>query len=621
MPFPIPPLNFRFFLAGSWGNFPRVIAKWSWRAVALAGVAAAILGSGCGRESVSNAARSTSRHPQPEPARVSAAAPGRFGGQLVLPLVGNPQTVNPVLAVDPAALELVAVLFAGLTSMDWTHQEVRPALAHAWEVADDQRTWTFRLRRGLRWSDGVPLTAADAAFTWNEVIYNPAIPNFTAELFRLGGTNFAVRQVDEVTVQVVTPAVFAPLLEFFGSVPVLPAHALRAAVASGRFGEQYGLQPNPPRLAFSGPFVLRQCTPGRSVVLERNPEYWGADVQGRRLPYLERLIYRMAPDPDSALALFLAGECDILERPRPDACGRLRAGAKPPAQWLDLEPTLDREFLWFNLNPGTNPATGQPLVAPHKARWFRDARFRRAVSSALDRERIAREVYDGRAAPALGFVPPENRRWFNPAAAQFGYDPDRARRWLAELGLTDRNGDGVREDPEGRPVEFSLRTNSGNPGRERTAALIVTDLQAVGLRARLEILPFEMLVEQINRTFDYDCMMMGLGGGGLDPATSLNVIKSSEPLHQWFPQQPTPATDWEARLDELMDTLMTTLDYATRKRAFDEVQVILAEQQPMIFTVAPFACVAAHARLANLQPSALPPQRLTWNLDELFLAK
>jgi peptide/nickel transport system substrate-binding protein len=126
------------------------------------------------------------------------------------------------------------------------------------------------------------------------------------------------------------------------------------------------------------------------------------------------------------------------------------------------------------------------------------------------------------------------------------------------------------------------------------------------------------LVEKINFTFDYEAALMGLGGGGTDPASQANVLHSSEDLHQWFPRQQTPSTEWEARIDSLMDAQMRTLDPAERKKAFDEVQAILAEELPMIYTVAPFAFAAVRPDLGNVQPSVLSSFRVTWNLEELF---
>ena len=92
-------------------------------------------------------------------------------------------------------------------------------------------------------------------------------------------------------------------------------------------------------------------------------------------------------------------------------------------------------------------------------------------------------------------------------------------------------------------------------------------------------------------------------------------------MHQWFPEQKSPSTDWEAKLDSLMDAQMRTLDFPTRKKCFDEVQAILAEEQPMIPTVAPLVSAAIRAGLANVRPSTASPYHATWNIEELYLKR
>jgi peptide/nickel transport system substrate-binding protein len=107
----------------------------------------------------------------------------------------------------------------------------------------------------------------------------------------------------------------------------------------------------------------------------------------------------------------------------------------------------------------------------------------------------------------------------------------------------------------------------------------------------------------------------------VDPASQLNVLRSSDELHQWFPFQKAPATDWEARVDALMESQMRSLDFAQRKKDFDEVQAILAEELPMIYTVSPFTCAAIRSDVGNTRPSVLTPYRVTWNIEELYFKK
>jgi peptide/nickel transport system substrate-binding protein len=577
---------------------------------------ALLLASGCGKPSAPTA---PAAHPLSSPA-VAPCEPGRPGGRLTLAVFGVPRTFNPLLAQDGASDEVVRLLFGSLVDLDLVTAEARPALAQSWSVAPDSRTWTFKLRPGVRWCDGQPLTADDVVFTWNDVMYNPDMNRMTYDLFRIHGTNFTVSKVDDLTVRVVTPEVFAPFVEYFGGVPILPKHAIGEAVRARRFLSVYPITARPQQIVGSGPYRVKQSQPGEFVLLERNPEYWVVDKQGGRLPYFDEVLLRV-PTNEPPPTMFLKGECDVFERARPEMYPEFKAAeAGGKFRLLELGVGTEREFLWFNQNTGVN-TNGQPLVNPVRLAWFRNRTFRQAVACAVDRDRMAREVYGGRAQPIYGFISAENQRWNNPNVPRFAYDPARARTLFAAAGLQDRNGDGILEDAAGHAVEFTIYSNAGNAQREQCAGILAADLRQLGVRATLQLLDFRALVQKINLTHDYECVLMGLAGGGADPASQLNVLKSDAVLHQWFPSQARPSTEWEARLDRLMDAQMRTLDFAQRKQYFDEAQQILAEEQPMIYTVAPFNFAAVRPDLANVRPSVLTPYRVTWNLPELYFKK
>jgi peptide/nickel transport system substrate-binding protein len=557
-------------------------------------------------------------HPLPPSPLIAKGEPGRPGGRFVIPASASPKTFNPLYAFDGASDSIIRLLFAPLVSLDWAAQQPGPGLAESWSVAPDQKTWTFKLRAGVRWNDGAPLTADDVVFTWNEIIYNRALTQTTLDPFRIRGQEFAVTKVDDLTVQVVTADVFAPFVEFFGSVPVLPRHVLETAVKAQVFPATYGLTSKPGRIVGCGPYRLKEFRLGQFTLLERNPDYWTADRQGARLPYFDEVVFTVRTGPGGEMALFLDGKGDVFDAVRPQFYPTFQP---PPAgarfRLLDLGVGAERDFLWFNQNTGAN-AAGKPIVNPAKLKWFRNTKFRQAVSCAINRDRLVREVYGGRAQAAYGFISTENLKWNNPNIPRYSHDLTRARALLAETGLQDRNTDGLLEDADGTPVEILFYSNTGNPLREKAGGLIQQDLKQIGVNLVYVPMDYRALVERINVTFDYEAALMGLGGGGSDPASQMNVLRSSEELHQWFPFQKTPSTDWEARIDALMDAQMRTLDFARRKQAFDEVQVILAEQLPMIYTVTPFAAAAIRSDVAILRPAVLSPYHLTWNLEELY---
>ena len=579
-------------------------------------LAAALAVAGCGNN---GARKPASAHALPPSPLVAQGDPGRHGGRFTIAVTASPRTFNPLFAFDGASDSVIRLILAPLVTFDFPTHQVGPGLAESWSVAADQKTWTFKLRPGVRWSDGAPFTADDVLFTWNDLIYNATLSQTTFDPFRVQGREFAVKKIDDLTVQVVTPEVFAPLVEFFGGVNVLPKHVLETAVKAKVFPSAYGLTSKPDRVVGCGPFRLKEFRMGQYTLLERNPEYWVVDRQTNRLPCFDEILVSVTSDKGGDIGAFLEGKSDICDNIRPQFYDLFKqAPAARQFQLVDLGAGAERDFVWFNQNTGSAP-DGKPLVKPFKLKWFRNKKFRQAVSCAIDRERIVREVYGGRAQAAYGFISTENTKWNNPDIPRYAFNPAFARGLLSEIGMQDRNSDGILEDADHNPVEIVFYSNLGNPMREKSALVIQDCLKQVGIKLTYVPMDYRALVERINGTFDYECALMGLGGGGSDPGSQMNVLRSSEELHQWFPFQKTPSTEWEARIDSLMDAQMRTLDYAARKKAFDEVQAILGEEQPMIYTVSPFVAGAIRPGVGNLRPATASLYHLTWNIEELFL--
>src|SRR5579862_1717093 len=151
--------------------------------------AAAVIGlAGCGKTPRNVAsANSATNYPLPEPPLVAACPPGIPGGRLVITELGDPKTFNPITANETSSQDILRFMFASLLGFDVPTQRVEPGLAASWTNSPDGKTWTFKLRKNLRWSDGAPLTAADVAFTWNDVIYNPKIDNVMRDAFIIAG--------------------------------------------------------------------------------------------------------------------------------------------------------------------------------------------------------------------------------------------------------------------------------------------------------------------------------------------------------------------------------------------------------------------------------------------------
>ena len=547
--------------------------------------------------------------------------PGRHGGRLVIPASARPKTFNPLLATDSASDGIIRLLFSSLVNLDGATQQPGPGLAESWSVAADQKTWTFKLRRGVRWSDGEPLTADDVVFTWNDLMYNRESNRVTFDLFRIGSQPFAVTKVDDFTVRVVTPEVFAPFLEFFGSVPVLPKHTLEAAVKAKVFPAAYGVNSKPDRIVGCGPYRLKEFRLGQFTLLERNPEYWVADSAGRRLPRFDEVMFTVNSGPGTEAALFLRGKATSAKH-----CARsiTRSSSRlPPSATSNSSNSVSAPNATSSgstRTPGPTPPADPSLIRPSSNGFGTRSSARRSRAPSTVTGWCARFTTDARSQPRAS-SPPKTGSGTTRISRATASISSRARALLGEIGIQDRKGDGVMADADGNAIEVVFYSNLGNPLRERAAALIVEDLKKLGIKLIYVPIDYRALVDKVNVTLDYECALMGLGGGGSDPASQMNVLRSSEELHQWFPFQKAPSTDWEARIDALMDAQMRTLDTAQRKQAFDEVQVILAEELPMIYTVAPFAAAAIRPDVGNLRPSVLSPYHLTWNLEDLYFKK
>ena len=588
-------------------------------------ISAAILClTGCGKKAETGGVPPESQatnYPLPDPPVVVNIEPGTRGGKLVVSEMGDPKTFNWITANETSSLDIIRFMFWGLLNFDEVDQTVKPGLAESWTNSPDGKTWTFRLRKNLRWSDGAPLTADDVVFTWNDLIFNPKINNVARDPFIINGKPFTVTKVDDLTVQVVTPEVYAPFLAEFGAnVVIMPKHILEESVANGTFESAYSVNWNPENLVGSGPFRLKEYKAGQYTILERNPYFLEVDKKGTRLPYFDNLIFTVVPDMNTLSLRFLGGESDVDDFIYPYEYDTFKARAEKGGFTL-LEPGvgLEKSFFWFNQNTGVNPKTSKPYVDPIKLSWFRNTKFRQAVSYAIDRDNIIKSVLSGRGVPAYGFETSGDKKWNNPNTPLYPYDPTKALELLKEIGIEKRGGNDFLTDSNGNKIEFVFNTNAGNNAREKTAVLIVADLKKLGMNAIFQPIEFNTLITKIDDTYEYECILLGLAPGSVnDPVDSMNVLKSDGFTHEWFPRQKTPSTPWEARIDQLMDLQSRTLDYNERKKYYDEVQEIIGEQQPVIFTVTPTYYAAIRSNIRNVRPTPLTYYRASWNAEELY---
>jgi peptide/nickel transport system substrate-binding protein len=505
-------------------------------------------------------------------------------------------------------------------------EETIPSLAESWEISKDGRRYTFRLRE-VSWSDGEPFTDADVVFTFDCIFAREAEPDpETGERafrypsrylnqYTIAGEPIRYWKEDERTVVFETADVYAPFLNDIGFAAILPEHKLRAAFEDGSLLRQWSTQTaieTPGEIVGTGPFRIRSYRPGERLVLEPNPHYWRFDGVGKRLPYLDFLVFKFVKESNAQVVLFATGQTDASGISVTDVAWVRKAAGAHDFTIYDRGPDTGISFFWFNQHPGANEA-GQPYVPPHKLAWFRNPAFRRALLYGFDREGVVDGVYFGRAELLHSPISRGNRKWHNPDVRRYPYDPGKARELLRREGFR-LDGETLR-DAAGNPVGFELLLYDGSQRASAMATTFAENMGDLGIAVKISYLDFGALLKRTGETFDYEMSFIGWTGGG-DPSGGKALYHSSGLYHVWYPEQPEPATAWEARIDEIIEASERTLNEAERIRLYGEMQAIFAEQVPMLFTVTPNTYSGIQNRWRNVQ---VPPTgSILWNLDELW---
>jgi len=538
---------------------------------------------------------------------------GQYGGRIVTALRSEPKTLNPAIATDGPSREVIGRMMADLIHINRASQQTEPALAMSWKASPDGLRYTLRLRKGLRFSDGRPCDADDVVFSF-QVYLDEKAHSPQRDLLIVGGKPIAIQKIDQLTVVFELIQPYAAAERLFDSFAILPKHILEKPYQEGRLAQVWGVSSPATEIVGLGPFRLKEYVPGERMVLERNPYYWKVDRKGERLPYLDELVFLFVPSDDAQIIRFQAGDTDVLSRISAENYSVLeQEQQKRGFRLYDLGPGLEYNFLFFNLN--TNLPKDSTIA--RKQSWFRDVRFRQAISNAIDREGIVRLVYRGHAAPLWTDVTPAYRLWINPAIPHAPRSLEKSRELLKAAGFSWKS-DGTLVDGSGNPVEFSIVTSASNAQRTQMATIIQDDLKQVGMRVQIVSLEFRAVLDRVFQTHDFEASVLALGGVDPDPNTKMNVLVSSGASHMWDLGESQPATPWEAEIDRLMKQQLSTLKFEERKRLYGRVQQLMYENLPLICIVSPNILVGAKNTVGNFQPAILDHYTL-WNVDQLFV--
>jgi peptide/nickel transport system substrate-binding protein len=543
----------------------------------------------------------------------TTSEPGNRGGNLVIAQRSEPRTFNPAVAIDQNSFGVNARLQADLIHINRATQKTEPALAKSWTVSKDGTQFTVKLRQGLKFSDGAPFDADDVVFSF-KVYLDEAVHSSQRDLLIISGKPVTVQKVDGFTVRFTFPAPYSAAERVFDGLAIMPRHLLEKDYQEGKINQAWGLNTPPDKIAGLGAFRLKQVIPGDRVVLERNPNYWKIDAKGQRLPYLDELTFVAVPTQDAQVIRFQAGDSQIISSLSAENFSVLEPQQTARHFKLyDVGPGLEYNLLMFNLNDDTD---GRLPEVARKQKWFRDVRFRQAVSAAIDRAGIVHLVYRNRGVALAAHVSPGNKAWFNASIPAPVRSLPKARELLKAAGFSWKP-DNTLIDSSGHSVEFTILVSSSNTQRGQMATLIQEDLKAIGITAHVVPMEARSANDRVLNSHDYEAIVMGLVSGDADPTPDMNVLMSNGQTHLWHLNEKSPATPWEAEIDQLMQKQLVTLNYQQRKKIYDRVQEVLAQQLPMVYLASPDILVGAQEDLGNFRPAVIE-QYTFWNAEELF---
>jgi peptide/nickel transport system substrate-binding protein len=542
---------------------------------------------------------------------------GTRGGNLIAAVSADPPTFNRMLTALIAHTTVIERTSADLFHVNRITHELEPALAKSWEVDKSGCNYTIHLRKGVRFSDGSPFTADDVVFTF-QVLQNPKTSAILSGQLMVGGAFPKVAKVDSYTLCISFESPIGMGLRMLDSIPILPKSRLLKAYQAGTLASAWGPTVSPSEVVGLGPFRLKEYERGIKIVLERNPFYWKKDKSRQTLPYLDAVTFIVIQDRNAEALRFQAGETDVIEDTlTPENYANLRRSPQAGRYLLqDLGPGLRTDFLWFNLNHGKNQ-DGKSHVNAEKQALFEQTEFRRAVSYALDRTGMVRSILFGLGTAQYGPISSGNKVWYHAGIERTEYDPARAQKILAGIGLKDGNNDGFLDFGSNHsPLEINLFTVRGDVTRERMAQVIRDNLARIGIRANIQLFLPNELGFRLARSFDYEAILFGFTPTDVTPDLQTDMWYSSGGNHFWCPNQEKPARAWEATLDALTTRLVGSLESGIRQSAFMQIQELWVKEMPAIPTIAPNVLAGWSKRIGNIRPSILAPS-LLWNAEEL----
>ncbi|MFB3763873.1 MAG: ABC transporter substrate-binding protein [Methanotrichaceae archaeon] len=496
------------------------------------------------------------------------------GKTINIALDSEPDSLNPVENTHEVSAYDINKIFSGLLKSD-ENLQMASDLAETWDVSSDGKVYTFHIKKGVKWQDGKDLTADDIKFTYDTVKDDKWISVFPAVSsdYKLIDQ---VTVVDPYTVKFTVQKAIVPFVENF-ALPILPKHILDGQDLSKTDFWQKPIG--------TGPFKFDSWTHGEELVLSANKDYFGG------APKFETLRYVFVPDVNARINLLKTGEVDAIQidpqnMKTLEGVHGIKVYSVPSAQWYAM-----------NMN---------------NSKWpFSIKEIRQAIGYAIDKQKIVDTVFMGQGEPAYG--PYSKASWVYNPEIEHPMDVAKAKQLLKEAGFSDTNGDGILEK-DGTDLEFDILYRTNELIRRDIAIAVQTDLNSIGMKVNLVgKSPGEMTKVMMHENF------LRAGGNPMDPDDyNYNEFNSA------FINVGTSnlASYSNPQVDKLLEEGRTTFDKEKRKEIYQQLQTILAEDQPTAFIAFGNTLYAVSDKLTGIKPRSAPHEHggitgeLWWNVEQ-----
>ncbi|GGJ53351.1 putative ABC transporter-binding protein [Deinococcus roseus] len=540
---------------------------------------------------------------------VSKTGDVKMGGTLRLVQLKDFDTYNPFTSEGrPSLPELQDA--GGLITVDPNSGDYEPYMADKMTISKDGKTFTFTLRPELKWSDGQAITADDYLSTFAIYADEKVGASLYSYLYE-GDKKVTWKKLGNLSLSITFPAKTVQNLETISYLTPQPDHVFGAAYrAKGADGVKalWDLKMDPKDLVVSGPWKVDKYVLGERVTLSKNKYFgdWNKDSAGRALPYISNLQYNIVPDINASLAQFLAGNTDLFQPTNRDQLSQIadakKAGKLNVEIAANIGPVASVDMLYFNWNKSSDPV---------KQGWFRDKRFRQAMSMLVNKDAMIDQVLGGFGFAAWTSVYPLYSDWIAPNVDKYKFNPAGATKLLTAMGFK-KGSDGILQDSKGHKLSFTLITNSENNRRQQLARLFADEAKKVGVDVKTNFIPFNQLLDTIGPEDDkakldrkFDSAISGIGGGGfINPVGVASMLQCGGDLNNYNSSKKCIAP-WESQMYNLYLQSRKEFDITKRKAIANKIQALQAENLGNLYLVSQSSHYAWDSRVKGEYPKKI----------------